>query len=163
MQLLVSQAPGSARFDSSACGLSSAAGSVRTVSLYETLLFLHVLLAFALVAGIVAYGYVVFGDGDRLRGVLAAPALTLWNVGGLGVLVFGIWLAIEVDAYEIWDGWIIAAIVLWLIVSAAGGPLSKAVRDTETVLDAGRARLLFAVMSAGTLLLLIDMIFKPGA
>ena len=134
------------------------------MSLYETLLFLHVLLAFALVAGIVAYGYVVLAsDGARLRDVLGRPALALWNVGGLGVLVFGIWLALEVDGYEIWDGWIIAAIVLWLIVSAAGGPLSKAVRDNDTALDAGRARLLLAVMSVGTLLLLIDMIWKPGA
>ena len=135
------------------------------MSLYETLLFLHILLAFALVAGIVAYGVVAFGgdDGGRLRGVLAAPALALWNVGGIGVLIFGIWLALEVDRYEIWDGWIIAAIVLWLIVSAAGGPLSKAVRDNDTKLDAGRARLLLAVMSVGTLLLLIDMIWKPGA
>ena len=133
------------------------------MSLYETLLFLHVLLAFALVAGIVAYGYVVFGDDGRLRGVLGGPALALWNVGGIGVLVFGIWLAIEVDAYEIWDAWVIVAIVLWLVVSAAGGPLSKAVRDTGTALDAGRARLLLAVMAAGTLLMLIDMIWKPGA
>ena len=134
------------------------------MSLYETLLVLHVLMAFALVAGIVAYGYVVLGSGgDRLRGVLGGPALALWNVGGLGVLVFGIWLALQVDRYEIWDAWIIIAIVLWLIVSAAGGPLSKAVRDADTALDAGRARLLLAVMSVGTVLVLIDMMWKPGA
>ena len=134
------------------------------MSLYETLLFVHVLLAFMLVAGIVMYGYVAFaGDGERIRGVLAKPALALWNVGGIGVLVFGIWLALEVDGYEIWDGWIIAAIVLWLIASAAGGPLSKAVRDTATALDAKRARLLTTVMAVATLLLLIDMIWKPGA
>jgi hypothetical protein len=135
------------------------------VSLYETLLFLHVLLAFALVAGIVAYGVVVFADDatGRLRSVLGVPALALWNAGGMGVLVFGIALALEVDGYEIWDGWIIAAIVLWFIASAAGGPLSRAVRDTATALDGGRARLLVAVMSVASLLLLIDMIWKPGA
>ena len=44
---------------------------------------------------------------------LGPPALALWNVGGLGVLVFGVWLALEVDGYELWDGWIIAAMVLW--------------------------------------------------
>ena len=134
------------------------------MSLYETLLFLHVLLAFALVAGIVAYGYIAFSsEGERVRGVLAVPALALWNAGGIGVLVLGILLALEDDDYGILDGWIIAAIVLWLIASAAGGPLSRAVRDTSTALDAGRTRLLVAVMSVATLLLLIDMIWKPGA
>lgn len=134
------------------------------MSLYETLLFLHVLLAFALVAGLVAYGYVAFSSaGDRLRGVLGAPALALWNGGGIGVLVFGIWLALEVDGYEIWDGWVVAAIVLWLVASAAGGPLSRAVRDTASALDVRRARLLVTVMAVATLLLLVDMVWKPGA
>ena len=134
------------------------------MSLYETLLFLHVLLAFALVAGIVALGYVVLSaDGEHLRGVLTTPALALWNVGGIGVLVFGIWLALDADRYEIFDGWIIAAIVLWLVVSAAGGPLTKALRDTTAAFDRGRARLLLAVMAVATLLLLVDMVWKPGA
>ena len=43
------------------------------------------------------------------------------------MLLLGIWLALEVDSYELWDGWIIAAIVLWLIASAAGGRLSREV------------------------------------
>ncbi len=95
------------------------------MSLYEWLLFLHVLAAFLLVAGLVAYGALVLGNGgDAARRALAPPALALWNVGGLGVLVFGVWLALEVDGYELWDGWIIAAIVLWLIASGAGGRLA---------------------------------------
>ena len=44
----------------------------------------------------------------------------LWAVGGLGTLVFGIWLAIYVDGYEVWDGWIITAIVLWAIATELG-------------------------------------------
>ena len=85
--------------------------------------------------------------------------MALWNVGGLGVLVFGIWLALNVDGYELWDGWIVAAIVLWLIASGAGGRLSRGVR--EGVPD--QARVLLAVMALATFALLIDMIFKPGA
>jgi hypothetical protein len=137
---------------------------VRGVSLYDWLLFLHVAAAFSLVAGIVAYSVVVFGGaGDAARGALALPAIALWNAGGLGVLVLGIALAIDVDAYEVWDGWILAAIVLWFVASAAGGPLSRDVRDATRPLDrsAGRARV--AVMALATLLLLADMIFKPGA
>ena len=96
------------------------------VSLYDWLLFLHVAAAFSLVAGIVAYGVVVLGGaGDVVRGVLAVPALAMWNAGGLGVLVLGIALAVDVDAYDVWDGWILAAIVLWFVASAAGGPLSR--------------------------------------
>ncbi|MGH2969234.1 MAG: hypothetical protein ACRDK0_09240, partial [Solirubrobacteraceae bacterium] len=85
------------------------------MSLYEWLLFLHVLAAFVLVAGLAAYGVLVLGGGgDSVRQALGVPALALWNAGGLGVLVLGIWLAIEVAAYEPWDGWILAAVVLWL-------------------------------------------------
>jgi hypothetical protein len=74
------------------------------MSLYETLLLLHVLAAFLLVAGVVCYGVIVSGSGgDAARRALAAPALVLWNVGGVGVLILGIWLAVDADRYEIWD------------------------------------------------------------
>ena len=128
------------------------------MSLYETLLFLHVLAAFLLVSGLAAYGVLVLG-GDVVRPVLRPPATALWNVGGLGVLVFGVWLALNVDGYELWDGWIIAALVLWVIASGAGGRLERGIRE-------GRpegAQVLYAVMTLATLALLIDMVFKPGA
>jgi uncharacterized membrane protein len=126
---------------------------VPRVSLYEWLLFLHVLAAFSLVAGLTAYGVLVLG-GDAAR-----RALALWNVGGLGVLVLGIWLALEVDSYELWDGWIIAAFVLWLVASGAGGRLARMLREGGP----DKARVQLAVMSLATLALLIDMVFKPGA
>ena len=128
------------------------------MSLYEWLLFLHVLAAFSLVAGLTAYGVLVLG-GDAARRALAPPAMALWNVGGLGVLVLGIWLALEVDSYELWDGWIIAAIVLWLVASGAGGGLGRTLREGGP----DKARVQLAVMSLATLALLIDMVFKPGA
>ena len=128
------------------------------MSLYEWLLFLHVLAAFLLVAGLTAYGVLVLG-GDAARRALAPPAMALWNAGGLGVLVLGIWLALEVDAYELWDGWIIAAIVLWLVASGAGGRLARTLREGGP----DKARVQLAVMSLATLALLIDMVFKPGA
>jgi len=128
------------------------------VSLYEWLLFLHVLAAFLLVAGLTACGVLVLG-GDAARRALAPPAMALWNVGGLGVLVLGIWLALEVDSYELWDGWIIAAFVLWLVASGAGGRLARMLREGGP----DKARVQLAVMSLATLALLIDMVFKPGA
>jgi hypothetical protein len=134
------------------------------VSLYDWLLFLHVAAAFSLVAGVMAYGVVILGSGgDVARRALAVPALALWNAGGIGVLVLGIGLAIEEDSYEVWDGWILAAIVLWFVASAAGGQLSREVRDEKVALDLGGARVRFAVMALATAVLLVDMIFKPGA
>src|SRR6185312_335165 len=40
-------------------------------------------------------------------------------VGLVGAIAFGIWLAILRDAFHVWDGWVIAAIVLWIIAAAA--------------------------------------------
>ncbi|HTE61481.1 MAG TPA: hypothetical protein VK631_14110 [Solirubrobacteraceae bacterium] len=133
------------------------------MSLYEWLLFLHILAAFLLVSGLVAYGVLLLGGGgDAASRALGPPALALWNVGGLGVLVFGVWLALEVDGYELWDGWIIAAVVLWLVASAAGGRLGAGVREGESVQRIDSARVLLLVMSLATVALLLDMIFKPG-
>src|SRR4051812_6304507 len=117
-----------------------------------------------LVAGIACYGVLILADtGEGARRALGVPAAALWGIGSLGVLVLGIALAIHVDAYQVWDGWIIVAIVLWLIAGAASGPLARSVREArgDAVPDA-RARLLLAVMAGATALLLIDMIFKPG-
>ena len=134
------------------------------MSLYETLLVLHVLAAFLLVAGVVCYGVIVSASGgEAARQVLAATASVLWNVGGVGVLILGIWLAIDADRYEIWDAWIVVAIVLWLVASAAGGPLSRGLREGPEAFPARRARVLFAVAAVATAALLADMIFKPGA
>jgi hypothetical protein len=133
------------------------------VSLYETLLFLHLLAAFALVAGVAAFGVIVLGGAPAVRRALAMPAIALWNAGGIGVIVLGLALAIQVDAYQPWDGWIIAAIALWFVASGVGGPLSRAVRDRTASLPPERARLLLGVMALATALLLVDMIVKPGA
>jgi hypothetical protein len=134
------------------------------MSLYEWLLFLHLLAAFLLVAGLVSYGVLVLGRGDAAVGrALGPPAMALWNAGGLGTIVFGVWLALEVDGYELWDGWIIAAIVLWLVGSGAGGRLGAEVREGTAVAQIDGARAAVAVMGLTTLLLLIVMIWKPGA
>jgi hypothetical protein len=134
------------------------------MSLYDWLLFLHLLAAFLLVAGLVAYGVMAYGRGEAVVSRALAPAASaLWNAGGLGVIVFGVWLALDVDGYELWDGWIIAAIVLWVIGSGAGGRLGAAIRDGRPVREIDGSRMLVTVMAIATLLLLLDMIFKPGA
>ena len=133
------------------------------MSLYDWLLFLHLLAAFLLVAGLVAFAVMVLSSEAVVSRTLAPAATALWNAGGLGVIVFGVWLALEVDGYELWDGWIIAAIVLWLVGSGSGGRLAAAVRKGEPAPAIDGARAMVMVMALSTLLLLLDMIFKPGA
>ena len=129
------------------------------MSLYEWLLFLHLLAAFLLVCGLAAFGVLALGGGGEPARRALLPVATLWNVGGLGVLVFGVWLALNVDGYELWDGWIIAAIVLWLVASGAGGQLERSVREGTFT----GTRRHYLVMALATLALFVDMIFKPGA
>ena len=46
---------------------------------------------------------------------VAKVGTLLVMIGMAGTLVFGIWLAISLDAYKLWDGWVIAALILWAI------------------------------------------------
>ena len=50
---------------------------------------------------------------------LARPADVLAWVGATGTLVFGLWLVSDAAIYDLWDGWIIGALVLWLIAEEA--------------------------------------------
>jgi hypothetical protein len=127
---------------------------------YDWLLFLHVVAGFMVVAGLAAYGVLVFSGAAAVQRAMAAPAGALWNAGALGVLVFGVWLAIDVDGYEVWDGWVIAALVLWMVAGAASGRLVGDLREGK---ENPNSRVLLAVMALATTLLLLDMIFKPGA
>ena len=52
---------------------------------------------------------------------LSRVATAMVIAGTLGTIVFGVWLAISIDGYELWDGWIIAAIVLWASPASWGG------------------------------------------
>jgi hypothetical protein len=130
----------------------------------ETLLFLHVLAAFLLVAGVAIYSaFILGGPVNRPTRNLAE---ILWGIGGLGTLVLGIWLALDIDGYEVWDGWIIAAIVLWLLATGAGGQVSRAVQppsdDSALALPSGTVAAHWA-RTAFVVALLVVMIYKPGA
>jgi hypothetical protein len=106
----------------------------------------------------------------------------LSGIGGVGTLAFGIWLALEVEGYKLWDGWIIAAFVLW---AASGGLIDQAARhyrrvraratallreggdeprpELKALLTSPRALGMHTVGVLMTVLLLLDMIWKPGA
>ena len=135
--------------------------------MYHTLLLLHLLAAFALVATVVIFSAFAFGAPRDSR--LLAVANVLWAIGGLGTIVLGVWLALYLDNYEIYDGWIIAAIVLWAIASelgrraqAAFAPVAAGGASGEAALTR-EATLMHWLRSLVVLALLVVMIYKPGA
>ena len=93
----------------------------------DWLLALHVLSAAAFVAGVIVFWVVIVAargadtPGATLRlGPLSTLAAAVLGIGATGTIALGIWLALSVGGYDVWDGWIIGAIVLWVIANAFG-------------------------------------------
>jgi hypothetical protein len=103
-------------------------------------------------------------------------------VGLVGVITFGVWLAIRRVEFHPWDGWAIGAIALWCLATIAllrsfveyAKPVEKA-RALITSGQSGSSReltalnrtstglLLRVLASAAIVLIVVDMIWKPGA
>ena len=129
----------------------------------EYVLFFHVLFAFCLAVTVVMY--------RRAGGSPTKPALfvadRLWDVGGLGTLLLGIWLAL--DEYSIVDAWILIALALWFIVTFQGMQARFAYQP-ELAEGPGPPRVntfspvtFHWLRAVGVLLLLLDMVFRPWA
>ena len=133
--------------------------SLRAV--YETLLFLHILAAFALMSGIVIFSSTAFGVVLGPRQLFVATRLT--DVGATLALVFGVWIVLREDVYDITDGWILGAIVLWVVAVALGGMTGKAMAGAADPRLSGRAAVLHWLTTVATVGILVLMIWKPGA
>jgi len=158
------------------------------LELNDWILALHLLAAFALIAAEVAFSIMIAAlwRSDSPSNVastmrLAQVGVMLVMVGMAGTVVFGVWLAISLDAYQLWDGWVIAALVLWALGGylgqesgkgyQAGGELAeKLVADGTTsspelaeTFGTSRAFWLHVATVAVVVLIVIDMIWKPGA
>ena len=145
------------------------------MTLTDWLLSLHVLSAVALVGGLTALWAVVVatrpseaGPGAAAPLAIARPLTAVVGVGMVGTLVFGIWLAIDIDGYELWDPWILAALVLWVVGGGLGDRTGRAFATVPTTTEGARQQwrrgtLLHAGSSAAALLVLVLMIWKPGA
>ena len=155
----------------------------------DWMLALHVLSAFAVVAGMIVFWVLIAAvrrtatpEGTLRVGPLASVADAAIGIGMGGAIILGIWLAFSVGGYDIWDPWIVAAIVLWTITTALGQRVSAAyaagvnkARELRAVGRAGpnaellalnrtRKGVLFqGLVSLLVLLIVIDMIWKPGA
>jgi hypothetical protein len=123
---------------------------------YDWLLFLHLLAAFML--GVTAVTYSAVSLGASAGGSAIRVADVCWNVGGIGTLGLGIWLALYVDGYEVWDGWILGAIALWLVATGTGERARTQL--AEGARGAAPAHWLRTLAVLG---LLILMVWKPGA
>ena len=159
------------------------------MSFDDWILALHLLSAFAYVAAIVLFWVVVVAvrrAGAPEARIRMEPVVNVGNgavaVGAGGTLVFGLWLAFSVGGYDIWDPWIIAALVLWAVSGEIGrrtgdeynAGLNRA-KELQASGQSGpnpellamnrthRGVLLLVAASAVLLLLLVDMIWKPGA
>ena len=149
------------------------------MSRYDWLLFLHLLAAFALM-GAVVVSVGVLGATWRTRSARdAIPLLRLGRlgdqlgrIGGIGTILFGVWLAVDLEGYALTDGWIIASLALWLVGAAASAMTARVYQDAlaggagvtlgQTVRSA-RALTVTIAQLAATVGVLALMIWKPGA
>jgi uncharacterized membrane protein len=159
----------------------------RAVSTYDWLLLFHIVGAFLLFSGSVVAGLLHLAAIRRERPSeialllgLVRPAVPLILIGALLTLALGLWLTDEAG-YSYGDGWIVAALVLWLagnVLGFAGGkPLGEAgslaarlAADGDqpsdelnrAVTDARTLFLNYASL-ASVVAVLVLMVWKPGA
>jgi hypothetical protein len=143
----------------------------------------HLLSAFAIAAALVLFSVMVY-RGRRMTTI--EETRLLFRVGPLGgvliaagiglTLVFGVILAVHSNTFNIWDGWVIAGIVLWAAFAAVGQRTGKYYTDVQKLVEKdGTEAEALALLRAPTgallhlatvglfVLILLDMIFKPGA
>jgi hypothetical protein len=154
------------------------------VDFTDWMLALHLLSAFAVAAALVLFSVLVY-SGRRMSTLeqtrtlfrVAPVGNPLITVGLVLVVVFGVILAVDSDRFEIWDPWIIVAIVLAIAFGGVGqrsGAYYTNVQQRAEASDGTEAEVL-ALLRAPTgavlhvvtvalfLLIVLDMIFKPGA
>ena len=95
--------------------------------------------------------------------------------------MFEIWLAVDLDAYQHWDGWVVGAFALWLvaeevirredlffknargIAQATHAGAHERTDDVPPALRSRHALVMHLIGSLALLGMLVLMIFKPGA
>jgi uncharacterized membrane protein len=159
------------------------------VSFDDWVLALHVLAAFSLVAGTILFwvlivvGRRIDTPAETLRlGPIAKVGNATVGAGMGGTIVFGVWLAFSYGGYNIWDGWIIAALVLWIVGAELGRRTGAAymqapvkAQELESAGQSGPNAELLALNRTSTgllfqtltslvvLAIILIMIWKPGA
>jgi len=158
------------------------------MDLNDWILALHLLSAVSLVGAVTIFSIMIAALWRTDDPVAVTSFERLGLIGNVmvgvglgGTIIFGVWLAISLDAYQLWDGWVIAALVLWVIGTVLGKWTGDGYRETSELASrlasSGTARSpeLSAAMGATRafwfhvatvvviLLIVVDMIWKPGA
>jgi hypothetical protein len=154
------------------------------VSFYDWMFALHLIAAFAVASSLVLFSVLVF-TGRRMTTLeqtrtlfRVAPVGTILISAGLAVVVaLGVYLALASSRYEIWNLWVIVAIVLAIAFGGIGQRSGAYYTDVQKLaegpdVDGGEV---LARLQAPTgmrlhlatvvifLLIVLDMVFKPGA
>jgi uncharacterized membrane protein len=159
------------------------------VSFDEWVLAFHVLSAFAYIAGVVLFWVLIVAvrradtpeETIRMEPVVKVGNAAI-GIGAMGTILLGLWLTFSYGGYDILDLWIIIALVLWVVAAAIGSRtgaaymqgMNKAVElrtagqtgPNAELLALNRTQsglVLHALSSVVLLLIVIDMIWKPGA
>ena len=155
---------------------------------YEWLLFFHVTGAFLFLGGAVVAWVLGIAAARRERPSeialllgLTGPAAAAIGLGMMLTIVFGLWLVFDLEVYDLWDGWVIASLVMWALSGALGGAGGKRDKETRRLAErlaaeadvpsselAARVRdpVALSLNIASSLLgfaILAVMIWKPGA
>ena len=133
--------------------------------MYDVLLALHLLSAAISFMTIAVFS--AWAVGAPIRRAEWTLADAAWNVSGAGLLIFGVWLALYVDGYELWDGWILGALVLFGAATAFG---ARARTEPLAALGAGDGAMSTLQVTTWHWLrtlaivgILVLMVWKPGA
>ena len=155
---------------------------------YGWLLALHVTGAFLFLGGAVSAGTLNLlarragrpSEIALLLGLTRIPLIAV-NLGMPMTIVFGVWLVVHLDGYEITEGWILGSLLLWLVSGALGSLGGR--REKATRLEAERlaaeddspsaalrtrlrdraANLLSWGSGVAAVVILVLMIWKPGS
>jgi len=159
------------------------------VSFDDWMLALHVLSAFAVVSGLILFWVLIVAvrradtpEGTLRMGPVTVVAGAAIGIGLGGTIAFGVWLAFSVGGYDIWNGWIVAALVFWVVATALGQRANTAymagTKKAQELQAAGqtgpsaellalnrttRGLVLQILVTVVILLIVVDMIWKPGA
>jgi hypothetical protein len=124
---------------------------------YHTLLFFHMIAAFLLAVTVVMYSAVALGATSSPRMLFVADRC--WDVGGLGTLIFGIWLALNLDQYDFFDFWILFALALWFVATGLGQSVQRRIGGE----DMAAVNAMHWIRTIVVIALLVTMVWKPGA
>jgi uncharacterized membrane protein len=150
-------------------------------TLYDWLLFAHILFAMVWVGGAVvlmALSIITLRgrDADSVaRFVRTLPVLgpAVLAPATIGVVAFGVWLVLDSDAWEFGQAWIVTALALFAVAFLTGAAFQSrtalgAQRAVERGDDGEALRQLtlwvrgYALILALLVAIAWDMVFKPG-